>query len=73
MTPADLRAARLRLGMTQAQLGAALRLDGDDKSRARTVRRWEAGEREIGGPVQVAVGLMLERLPQDSAPPAERR
>lgn len=57
MTPTELRAARKRLGMTQAQLAAALLL-GNDGNRA--VRRWEKGERPISGPVQVAVTLMLD-------------
>ncbi|HQT65811.1 MAG TPA: helix-turn-helix transcriptional regulator [Acidocella sp.] len=42
--------------MTQAELAAALESD------ARTIRRWENGEREIPGPVRVAVRLM-ERTP----------
>jgi DNA-binding transcriptional regulator YiaG len=62
MTPADLRAARKRLGMTQAQLGRALRLSGGDPGRA--VRMWEAGDRRISGPVEIAVEAMLERLEQ---------
>ena len=58
MTPDDLLAARRRLGLTQTQLARALQLGGDG---ARTVRRWEAGERPVPGPVVVAVRLMLER------------
>jgi len=59
MTPADLLAARKRLGLTQGQLAQALRLQppGD-----RTVRFWEKGERAIPGPVVVAVEMMLERM-----------
>jgi transcriptional regulator with XRE-family HTH domain len=58
MTPADLRAARLRLGLTQAQLAARLRMKSGD----RTIRRMERGEVAVSGPVQVAVEMMLERL-----------
>ena len=54
MTPDDLRAARGRLGLTQAELGKALRLPG-----GRSVRRWETPGNEVPGPVQVAVELMV--------------
>ena len=71
MTPADLKAARERLGMSQAQLAAALRMG---KHGGRTVRRWELGEVEVPGPVAVAVELMLERDEMPPAPePAARR
>jgi DNA-binding transcriptional regulator YiaG len=56
MTPAEVRAARLALGMTQDQLAEALRMGGDGK---RAVRRWEAGEREISGPASVAIEALL--------------
>lgn len=56
MTPAEFKEARLRLGLTQSELARALKLGGDGK---RTVRRWEHGERDIPGPAQVAVRLML--------------
>lgn len=59
MTPAALRAARERLGYSQAGLAAALRMG---KHGGRTVRRWELGEVEIPGPVAVAVELMLKGL-----------
>lgn len=54
MTPADFKAARQRLGLSQNALARALRVaDG------RTVRRWEAGQRDIPGPAMVAVAYML--------------
>lgn len=53
MTPDALKSARARLGLTQAGLGELLRCDG------RTVRRWEAGDREIPGPVAVLVEALL--------------
>jgi DNA-binding transcriptional regulator YiaG len=56
MTPAQVRAARISLGMTQDQLAAALRMGGDGK---RAIRRWEAGEREISGPASVAIEALL--------------
>ena len=59
MTPEALRAARAQLGLSAAGLAQALRLG---KGGDRTVRRWEAGERSIPGPVEVAIEMMLERL-----------
>ena len=56
MTPADVRAARIALGMTQDQLATALRMGTDGK---RAIRRWECGERPISGPATVALEAML--------------
>lgn len=61
MTPADLTAARKRLGLSQAGLSQALRMG---KHGGRTVRRWELGEIEVPGPVAVAVELMLREKAQ---------
>lgn len=58
VTPEALRAARARLGLSQAQLAKRLQLPGG----SRTVRRWELGERSIPGPVAVALALMLRLL-----------
>lgn len=58
MRPEEVKAARLELGLTQAQLAAALGLNttyGKD-----TVRSWESGRRPISGPAQVAITLMLK-------------
>ncbi len=57
MTPAELKTARTRLGMTQKQLAEALRLA--PKSGADTVRKWEAGTRPISGPVSIAIDHLL--------------
>lgn len=59
MTSAEVRAARIALSMTQAELAAALRLSSDGK---RTVRHWETegGKFQISGPASVALELMLE-------------
>lgn len=46
---ADIRSARLALGLTQAQLGEAVGVLG------RQVRHWESGS----GPVPLAVALLL--------------
>jgi DNA-binding transcriptional regulator YiaG len=56
VTPAELREARRKLGFSASGLARALRLG---KGGDRTVRRWEAGERQIPGPAQVAIEMML--------------
>lgn len=57
MTPADLRAARLRLGLTQTAFGAAV-----GGYYQETVARWEregVGGRKVPKAVAVLVGRML--------------
>ena len=74
MTPTDLRAARKSLGLTQTGLAKALRLS--DKNGDRSVRIWETEGNTVPGPVQVAVGFMLERLGNgqtDRQTPTQRR
>jgi DNA-binding transcriptional regulator YiaG len=56
LTPAELRDARRRLGLTQTELALALKLGGDG---ARTVRRWEDGQRPVPLVVALAIDLML--------------
>ena len=51
----DLRRARVALGMSMAELGEALRLKGDLNNRVNNLEH----EREIAGPVAVAVEAML--------------
>ena len=58
MTPADLRAARKALGLTQHGLAGVLRMG---KWGFQSVAKWEKGEVPIPGPVQVAVVLLLDR------------
>lgn len=60
MTPTELRAARARLGETQAGLALRLRLG---KHGGRTVRSWELGEIAVPGPASVAVELLVEKAP----------
>ena len=55
MTPAELRTIRAQLGLSQAGLAALLKVGS-----GRTVRRWEAGERDIPGPAAVALKLLAE-------------
>ena len=57
MTPDQLTAARVALGLKPTQLGRALQLAGRDPGRY--VTQWEKGAHRIPGPVAVAVGYML--------------
>lgn len=57
MTPADFRAARKALGLTQTGMALALRLSPTNG--ARSIRIWEKDGNTVPGPVQVAVELML--------------
>ena len=57
MTPAEARAARAALGLSQQGLAEALRLGQNGE---RTIRRWEQGEIPITGPATVAIELMLK-------------
>lgn len=61
MTPAQFREARHTLGLSLAQMAAALSdPDGDSKPvDPRTIRRWEAGDRDISSPAIVAIYAML--------------
>ena len=59
MTPATFKAIRQRAGLTQSGLAALLRIaDG------RAIRRWEAGERQVSGPVTILMEMLDDgRLP----------
>jgi DNA-binding XRE family transcriptional regulator len=54
MTAKQFRVARIKLGLSTEQMAQALGLT------ARAVRYYEAGERPISGPVQIAVKCLLE-------------
>jgi DNA-binding transcriptional regulator YiaG len=58
MTPAELRDARKRLGLTQKGLAKALRMGTHGWQ---TISKWEndTNERGVPGPVQVAIEMML--------------
>lgn len=56
MTPEEFKAARRTLGLSASKMAAALKV-----SHGRTIRRWEAGHRDIPGPAIVAVQFMLEQ------------
>lgn len=54
MTPDDLKSARRALGLTAEGFASLVSVQG-----GRTVRRWEAGDRDIPGPVIVLVSAIL--------------
>jgi len=56
-TPEQLKAARQALGLSAESLARVLRVED-----GRTVRRWEAGEREIPGPVIVIMETVMDNL-----------
>lgn len=58
MTPADFRAARNALGLTQKQMAEALRMG---KHGWQSISKWESDEFEgaIPGPVTLAVECLL--------------
>jgi transcriptional regulator with XRE-family HTH domain len=55
MTGRELKRAREKLKLTQGELAAALKIE------ANSLARLERGERRISGPVEVAVGLLLQK------------
>jgi len=57
MDGAKLRDVRTRANFTQDELAQYLRVGS-----ARTVRKWEAGERPIPGPVEALIEHMEARL-----------
>ena len=61
MTPKQFKEARHTLGLSLSKMSQALSdPDGDSKPvDPRTIRRWEAGDREISSPAIVAVYQML--------------
>lgn len=55
MTPSDLKSARHALGLSAEGFARAVRVES-----GRTVRRWEAGDRDIPGPVETLVKIWLD-------------
>jgi DNA-binding transcriptional regulator YiaG len=53
--PDELRAARTALGLSAEGFARLVRVES-----GRTVRRWEAGERDIPGPVEVLASALME-------------
>ncbi len=55
MTPQQLKDARQALSLSAEGFARLVRVES-----GRTVRRWEAGERDIPGPVEVLVCALME-------------
>ena len=55
MSPDEFKQVRRRLRLTQIDFAELVGVRSD-----RTVRRWEEGTKEIPGPVELLVELMLE-------------
>jgi DNA-binding transcriptional regulator YiaG len=53
MLPAQFKAIRHKLGLTQSGLAARLRVED-----IRSIRRYETGERSLSGPVSLLMELM---------------
>jgi DNA-binding transcriptional regulator YiaG len=54
MTPSSLRSARTALSLSAESFARLIRVES-----GRTIRRWEAGEREIPGPVEVLTEALM--------------
>lgn len=54
LTPAELKSARRALGLSAEGFARLVQVES-----GRTVRRWEAGERDIPGPVRVLTRAIL--------------
>lgn len=54
MTPSELKATRHALGLSAEGFARLVRVES-----GRTVRRWEAGDRDIPGPVIVIVEAIM--------------
>ena len=65
MTTADFTAARKAMGHTQHTLAAALKMG---KHGWQTISGWETGKTPIPGPVQVAMGHLLNCKPRSAKP-----
>lgn len=55
MTPTELKSARHALGLSAEGFAAWVNVQG-----GRTVRKWEAGDRDIPGPVSVLVRAAMD-------------
>jgi DNA-binding transcriptional regulator YiaG len=55
MTPSELKSIRHSLGLSAEAFAKLVKVES-----GRTVRRWEAGDRDIPGPVQVLAGAIME-------------
>ncbi len=56
MTPVQFKDARKALGLTQKECAKTLGL-----KTSRAIRQYEAGERQVSGPVAMLVAMLLEQ------------
>jgi DNA-binding transcriptional regulator YiaG len=56
MTPAEFKAARYALGLSQTALAEAWGMGGNG---GRTIRKWESGERPLNPIAAFCISLML--------------
>ena len=56
MTPTQFKDARISMGLSQSKMAKALGL-----KTSRAIRQYEAGERQVSGPVAVLVAMLLEQ------------
>jgi transcriptional regulator with XRE-family HTH domain len=56
MTPVQFKDARKALGLTQKECAKTLGL-----KTSRAIRQYEAGERQVSGPVAVLIAMLLEQ------------
>ena len=63
MTPAELRTARERLGLSRAGLAQRLEV------KTRTVKAWEVGERNVPAWHARMLQILLSSQPQEEASP----
>lgn len=61
MTGAQFKDARKALGYTQSEMAEALGLKS-----SRAIRQYEAGEREVSGPIQKLLAIFLERAQEQT-------
>jgi DNA-binding transcriptional regulator YiaG len=56
MSASQVKAARAKLGVSQSQLAALLRMGSNGD---RQIRRWEDGDAPVSGPASVAIEALL--------------
>jgi transcriptional regulator with XRE-family HTH domain len=66
MTPVQFKDARKALGLSQNAMAKSLGL-----KTSRAIRQYEAGERQVSGPVAVLVAMLLEQANGKNATPQQ--
>jgi transcriptional regulator with XRE-family HTH domain len=66
MKPSEFKDARISMGLSQSKMAEALGL-----KTSRAIRQYEAGERQVSGPVAVLVAMLLEQANGKKATPPE--